>query len=53
MVSFDYLKHKPKKLKFVWQPFGTQGLLWSKMNFDPTVRWRRLDKINVHIICNL
>jgi len=53
MVSFDYFKHKQKKLKFSWQPFGTQGLLWVKMNFDPTIRWRGLDKINAHIIYNL
>ncbi len=53
MVSFDYPKHKQKTLKFAWQPFGTQNLLWNKINFDATVKWRRLDKINVHTIYNL
>jgi len=51
MVSFIYHKHKQKTL--AWQPFGTQSLFWIKINFDLTVRWRGLDKINVHTIYNL
>ncbi len=43
-----------KNLKNSWQPFGIQSLLWVKIiNFDPMVRWRGLDQINVHIIYNL
>jgi len=53
MVSFGYPKHKQKTFKFAWQPFGTQSLLWIKINFDPTIRWRGLDQINVHTIYNL
>jgi len=53
MIFFDYFKHKQKNLKFAWQHFGTQSSLWSKINLDPIVRWRGLDKINVHTIYNL
>jgi hypothetical protein len=53
MVFFGYPKHKLKTLKFAWQPFGTQSLLWVKINFDPMVKWKGLDKINVHIVYNL
>jgi hypothetical protein len=52
MVFFDHLKHKQKKFKFAWQHIGTQGSLWVKINFDPTFRWRGLDKIIVHIVYN-
>jgi hypothetical protein len=45
MVSFGYPKHKKKKFEFAWTPFGIQSLLWVKINFDPTVRWRGLDKL--------
>jgi hypothetical protein len=48
MISFGYRKHKQKKLTFTWQPFGTQILLWVKIYLDPTIRWRKLNKINVH-----
>jgi hypothetical protein len=53
MIFFDYLKQKQKTLKFAWQHFGIQSLLWIKINFDPMVRWRGLNKINVHTIYNL
>jgi hypothetical protein len=53
MVSFGYIKHKQKNLKFAWQPFGTQSLFWVKINLDWMVKWRGLDKINVHTIYNL
>jgi hypothetical protein len=48
MVFFGYLKHKQKNLKFAWQPFGIQSLFWVKINLDPMVKWKGLDKINVH-----
>jgi hypothetical protein len=48
MASFGYpAKHKQKTLEFAWQCFGTQFSLWVKINCDPMVRWRGLDKINV------
>jgi hypothetical protein len=53
MVSFGYPKHKQEISKFAWQHFGIQSLFWVKINFDPTIRWRGLDKINVHIVYNL
>jgi hypothetical protein len=53
MVLFSYYKHKQNKFKFAWQHFGIQSLLWVKTNLDPMVRWRRLNKINVHTIYNL
>jgi hypothetical protein len=53
MVFFGYPKHKQKSLKLAWQHFGTQSLLWVKINFDPTVKRKGLDKINVHTIYNL
>jgi hypothetical protein len=53
MVSSSYFKEKQKNLKFAWQPFGTQSLFWVKIKFNPMVRWRVLDKINVHTIYNL
>ncbi len=53
MVSFHYSKNKQKSLKFAWQQFGTQSSLWVEINFDSMVRWKELDKINVHIVYNL
>jgi hypothetical protein len=50
---FGYFERKQKTLKFTWQHFGTQNLFWLKINLDPTIRWRGLDKINVHIVYNL
>jgi hypothetical protein len=50
MASFSYLKHKQKNLEFAQQHFGIQSLFWIKINFDPTVRWKGLDTINVHRI---
>jgi hypothetical protein len=48
MPSFGYFKYKQKPLEFTQQHFGIQSSLWIKINFDPMVRWRGLDKINVH-----
>jgi hypothetical protein len=53
MISFDYLKHKQKNLEFAWQHFEIQNSFWIKINFDTMVRWKGLDKINVHEIYNL
>jgi hypothetical protein len=53
MVFFGYPKHKQKTKKFAWQHFGIQSLFWMKINLDLRVRWRGLDKINVHIVYNL
>jgi hypothetical protein len=50
MVFFNYFKHKQKNLKFAWQHFGTQSLFWVKINLDPIVRLKGLDKSNVHTI---
>jgi hypothetical protein len=50
MVFFGYHKHKQKTSEFVWQHFGTQSSLWVKINFDPMVKWKELDKINLHYI---
>jgi len=53
IISFGYLKHMQRKLKFAWQRIGTQSSFWIKNDIDPIVRWRGLDKINVHTLCNL
>jgi hypothetical protein len=53
MVFFGYHKHKQKTLKFAWQHFGIQNLLWVKINLDPMIRWRGLDKTNVYTVYNL
>jgi len=47
MVLFGYFKYK-HILKFAWQHFGTQSLLWVKISLDPMVGSRGLEKINVH-----
>jgi hypothetical protein len=48
MASFYNPKHKQKTSKYVWQHFETQSSIWIKINFDPTFKWRGLDKINVY-----
>jgi hypothetical protein len=53
MVFFGYHKHKQKTKKSAWQHFGTQSSLWVKINLDPMIIWRKLDKINVHTTYNL
>jgi hypothetical protein len=53
MAFFGYPKHKQKTLEFAQQRFGTQSLFWIKINFDPTVRWGGLDRINIHKVYNL
>jgi hypothetical protein len=53
MSSFGYPKHKQIFFDFAQQHFGIQNYLWIKINLDPTVRWRRLDKINVHGVYHL
>jgi hypothetical protein len=50
---FDYPKHKQKKFKFTRHHFGTQNSFWVKINLDPMVKRRRLNKINVCRIYNL
>jgi hypothetical protein len=42
MASFGNPKHKFKKL------WNLHNIFELKTNFDPTVRWGRLDKINVY-----
>jgi hypothetical protein len=43
MVFFGYPK----------QHFGFWSSLWVKINLDPIVRWKGLDKINVHTMYKL
>jgi hypothetical protein len=45
MVFFGYHKHKQKTKTFAWQHFGTQSSLWVKINLDPKIRWKELDKL--------
>jgi hypothetical protein len=42
-----------RKLECAWQHFGSQSSFWIKVKLDPMVRWRELDKINVHKIYNV
>jgi hypothetical protein len=53
MASLGYPKHKQKTLETTQQNFGTHNSLWVKINLDPIVRWRGLNKINVHKVYNL
>jgi hypothetical protein len=53
MTSFGYFKHKQKALEVAWQLFETQNSFWVKVNLDPRVKWKGLDKINVHRVYNL
>jgi hypothetical protein len=53
MAFQKILKHKKKTLEFAWQHFGTLSSFWIKVKFDPMVRWRELDKINVHKVYNV
>jgi hypothetical protein len=47
-------KHKKKKkLECTWQHFGVQNSFWMKVKLDSMVRWRKLDKINVHKVYNI
>jgi hypothetical protein len=41
-----------KTLEFA-QHFGIQSSFWVRINVDPMVRWKGLNKINVHKIYNL
>jgi hypothetical protein len=52
MASFGSPKHKQKTLEFT-QPFGAQSSLWVRIYLDPMVKWRGLNKINIHKIYNL
>jgi hypothetical protein len=38
MASFDYPKHKQKKLEFAWQHFEIQSSFWVKINLDPMMK---------------
>jgi hypothetical protein len=53
MICFGYHKHKQQTIKFAQQHFRIQSSFWIKINLDPTVRWRGLNKINVYTIYNL
>jgi hypothetical protein len=53
MAYVGYPKHKWKTLEFAQKHFWIQNSFWFKINFDPMVRWRGLDKINVHRLHNL
>jgi hypothetical protein len=53
MIFFGNLKHKTKTLKCAWQHFGIQNSFWIRVKLDIMVRWRGLDKINVHKIYNV
>jgi hypothetical protein len=53
MIFFSYHKQKQKIKKIAWQHFATQSSFWVKINLDPMVRWRELNKVNVHIVYNL
>jgi hypothetical protein len=52
MTSLAYRKHKQKNLEFAWQHFGAWSSFCIKINFDPMVKWRRLDQINIYRVCN-
>jgi hypothetical protein len=40
-------------LECAWENFGTRSSFWIKVKFDPMVRWKDLDQINVHKIYNI
>jgi hypothetical protein len=41
----SFLTFYKRKIKL---DFGIQSSHWVKINLDPMVRWRELDKIHVH-----
>ncbi len=55
MTSFDYLNINKKIKNKKWRDkiLKLKGSFWVKINLDPMVRWRGLDKINVHRVYNL
>jgi hypothetical protein len=53
MAFLENPKHKKIALECAWQDFGTQSSFWIKVKLDPMVRWRDLDKINVHKVYNV
>jgi len=42
-----------KNFKICMTTFGIQSSLWIKINLDPMIKWKGLDKINVHRIYKL
>ncbi len=46
----ETLNIRKKTLECAWQHLGIQSSFWIKVKVDPMVRWRGLDKINVHKI---
>jgi hypothetical protein len=53
MTFFGNLNIRKIILECTWQHFGTQSSFWIKVKLDPMVRWRELDKINVHKVYNV
>jgi hypothetical protein len=53
MVFFGYPKHKQKNFKICMTTFWNSKFTLNQNYFDPTSRWRGLDKINVHAVYNL
>jgi hypothetical protein len=47
------LNIKKIALECAWQDFGIQSSFWIKVKLDPMVRWKDLDKINVHKVYNI
>jgi hypothetical protein len=52
MASFGNPKHKKKNFRMCITTFETQHSFWIKDKFDLMVRWKGLDKINVHKVYN-
>ncbi len=47
------LNIRKRTLECTWEHFETQSSFWIKVELDLMVRWRKLDKINVHKVYNV
>ncbi len=48
IIVWQFPKHKQNIFECAWKHFGTQNELWIKVNLDPMVKLKGLNKVNVH-----
>jgi hypothetical protein len=53
MTSFGYPNQKQKNFRICMTTFRNSKFNLNQNNFDPTIKLRTLDKINVHRMYNL
>jgi hypothetical protein len=50
MAFFNKKTLNNATLKWAWEHLEPQCSLWVKVNFDPTNKWKELNKMNIHKI---